>query len=108
MDAHRGRRVNRLSLLMRGLVRIEDEARPDGSWPREARPMDEKPCCVLENQHPANRGRGTERIKLGTRDTIFVLSVPSPRLHLAEFFSQKQTSSSTGRASRGHEPSGQG
>src|SRR5712691_9628745 len=59
-DTRRGRRVNRLSLISRGLTGIKNETWPDGSLPRKARPMDEKTCCWLENRHPAESSRGTE------------------------------------------------
>jgi hypothetical protein len=56
IDACQGQRVNRPSLLHRDMTGIENESRPDGSSPRRAHPMDEKPCFCLRKSVPARRG----------------------------------------------------
>ena len=58
--------LNEPTLLMsRGLAGIENETRPNGSWPRKAHPMDERVYSWgWKTQHPAEsrRGHGTHQI----------------------------------------------
>jgi hypothetical protein len=64
IDTRRGRRVNRLSLISRGLTGAENETHPDRSLPRKAAPWMRKFVFGWKTQHQAEsrRGHGTYQI----------------------------------------------